>query len=131
MFRDCGTTRAKIRSDIANCTRAVAEEFQDLAASRVSDGPEQSIFFFVPYCNHLVTKIVTEWLHVSSRGDYTGSFRPRQSASDRNGAYDSHRRVHLQLDPSHVGDLPRRTTGHHWGNGGADTSRRMIKAVGW
>ena len=70
MFRDSRATGTKIRSDIADCTRAVAEEPKDLTPSRVSDSPEQSIFFFASNCNHLVTDIVTERLHMSSSPDF-------------------------------------------------------------
>ena len=70
MFRDSRATGTKIRSDIANCTRAIAEESKDLTASRVSDRPEQGIFFFSLNCNHLVTDIVTDRLHMSSSPDF-------------------------------------------------------------
>ena len=79
MFGDSRTAGTKIRSDIANCTRTIAEESKDRTTSRVSDSPEQSIFFFAPYCNHLVTEIVTGRLHMSSRRIFTGSFLPLQS----------------------------------------------------
>ena len=66
MFGDSRTTGMKVSGDLTDCQPVVTQESKDLSASGISYSAEHRIRSFTLNCNHMVTKIVTEQLPMSS-----------------------------------------------------------------
>jgi hypothetical protein len=65
---DGWAARSEIASEFPDGLRTTAEQAQDFPARLVSYCPKWRIAGLVPYCNHMVTNMVTVWLQIVNEG---------------------------------------------------------------